>query len=282
LMLSTLIMTAALGIGDTMDQSVSGDVYDNLGPIDELVVVSQGQVAKVDLTSEGTFPATDFEALDAAVGEDVGIESLLPMLDARAAVLNEAQQLAEPEIVLTGIDPARLASFGGLVTTSGDVVDLGSMAPDSVVVSETLATDLGAVVGDTLTIFYGDTPTTWTVAAITQDSFLGGMRRGYASGLETSGLAMPLESLQQLTGQEGLLSAIAVSNDGGMGATDGVVATLTTALSGRGLGVDPIKQDRVENRDVLIALHRHLPGARTLLDLSRRAPDRADLHDARR
>jgi putative ABC transport system permease protein len=254
LMLSTLIMTAALGIGDTMDQSVSGDVFDNLGPIDELVVVSQGQVAKVDLTSEGTFPAADFEALDATVGAGAGIDRLLPMLDARAAVMNDAQQLAEPEIVLTGIDPARLASFGGLVTTSGDVIDLGSIAPDSVVVSETLATDLGAVVGDTLTIFYGDTPTTWTVAAIAQDSFLGGMRRGYASGLETSGLAMPLERLQQLTGQEGLLSAIAVSNHGGMGATDGVVATLNTALSGRGLGVDPIKQDRVENAETFSSL----------------------------
>src|SRR3712207_4649613 len=53
LMLSTLIIAAALGIGDTMNRSVSGDVYDTLGPIDELVVASQDPVANVDLTSEG-------------------------------------------------------------------------------------------------------------------------------------------------------------------------------------------------------------------------------------
>src|SRR5829696_9376974 len=41
LMLSTLIIAAALGAGDTIDHSATVDVYDNLGEIDELVVYSQ-------------------------------------------------------------------------------------------------------------------------------------------------------------------------------------------------------------------------------------------------
>src|ERR671914_1887644 len=40
LMLSTLIIAAALGTGDTVNYSVTGDVYTNLGPVDELVVAS--------------------------------------------------------------------------------------------------------------------------------------------------------------------------------------------------------------------------------------------------
>src|SRR6476620_8168730 len=41
LMLSTLIMSAALGIGDTIDYSMSNDVYDTLVHVDEQVVASQ-------------------------------------------------------------------------------------------------------------------------------------------------------------------------------------------------------------------------------------------------
>ena len=258
LMLSTLIIAAALGTGDTMDHSVTGDVYDNLGPVDELVVASRDPVANVDLASEGAFPVAAFDALAAAVAGDPRIDGLLPQLDARAAVVNETRRLAEPDIVLSGVDPGRLEAFGGLATTDGKAVDLASIAPDGVVLSAALATDLGAVVGDTLTVFYDDAPTTWSVAAIARDSYLSGTRRGYASGLETGGLAMPLTGLQRLTGQEGMLSAIAVSNDGGVrsgvDATDDVVATLTAATRGQGLGVDPIKQDRVDNAESFATL----------------------------
>src|SRR5688500_15345896 len=63
LMLSTLIIAAALGIGDTLDHSVSGDVYDRLGEVDELVVASRDPVASVDMVTEGTFPVAEFLAL---------------------------------------------------------------------------------------------------------------------------------------------------------------------------------------------------------------------------
>src|SRR5215213_11108756 len=41
LMLSTLIMAAALGTGDTIDYSMTTDVYDTYQRVDEQVVVSQ-------------------------------------------------------------------------------------------------------------------------------------------------------------------------------------------------------------------------------------------------
>src|SRR5918997_488171 len=40
LMLSTLIIAGALGTGDTLDHSATVEVYDNLGPVDELVIFS--------------------------------------------------------------------------------------------------------------------------------------------------------------------------------------------------------------------------------------------------
>src|SRR6266508_2900644 len=41
LMLSTLIISAALGTGDTVDNSISSAVYDGLGRVDEVVVFSK-------------------------------------------------------------------------------------------------------------------------------------------------------------------------------------------------------------------------------------------------
>src|SRR3954469_17785083 len=41
LMLSTLIMSAALGVGDTINYSLTNDVYDTYGHVDEQVVASQ-------------------------------------------------------------------------------------------------------------------------------------------------------------------------------------------------------------------------------------------------
>jgi putative ABC transport system permease protein len=250
LMLSTLIMASALGVGDTVDHSVTGEVYDTLGPIDELVAASQGASANVDLVSEGAFPATVFDSLEAAVADESGIDGLLPQLDARAAIVNEAGQLAEPDIIISGVDPARIDAFGGLAAPDGSTLDLAALAPNELILSESLATELEAAAGDEVTIYHDDAPSTWIVAGIAQDSYLSGTRRSDASGLETTGLVMPLASAQGLTGQPGMLTAIAVSNTGdtrsGRERTGDVVPVLTDALAGQGVGVDPIKRDRVE------------------------------------
>ena len=258
LMLSTLIIASALGVGDTVDHSITGEVYDNLGPIDELVIASRDASADVDLVSEGAFPATVFDSLEATVADDASIDGLLPQLDARAAIIHESSQLAEPDIIVSGVDPARIGDFGELRAPDGATLDLGALAPNELILSESLATDLDAATGDEVTIFHHDTPSTWIVAGIAQDSYLSGTRRSDASGLETTGLVMPLASVQELTGQPDMLSAIAVSNAGdtesGMERTGEVVPVLEAAVAGQGVGVDPIKQDRVETSEQFSAV----------------------------
>src|SRR6478735_12711017 len=51
LMLSTLIIAAALGTGDTIDHSATASTYEGLGPTDELVVHSQSDDGGADLTT---------------------------------------------------------------------------------------------------------------------------------------------------------------------------------------------------------------------------------------
>ncbi len=249
LMLSTLIIAAALGTGDTVDHSVTSDVETSLGSVDEVLVSSQDSLANIDLISEGAFPADVLGTLETTFADGSAIDGLLPMLDARAAVVNTSTNLAEPDIIISGVDPERLGAFGGLTATDGSAIDLTALAPDEVVLSESLAIDLDATPGHTITIHYANTPTTWTVAAIAEDSYLSGTRRGEFSWLETSGLVLPLGTVQAITGQAGMLSAIAVSNTGGEDATDEVVSQLTEALAGQSLGVDPIRQDRMDTAE---------------------------------
>src|SRR3954451_18620054 len=53
LMLSTLIISAALGTGDTLHYSLTKDTYDNLGHVDQLVVASsEFEVPNIDTVAK--------------------------------------------------------------------------------------------------------------------------------------------------------------------------------------------------------------------------------------
>lgn len=250
LMLSTMIVSAALGTGDTLDYSFNSDIYDNLGHVDELVVASRNGEAKVDLTADTAFADSSFTTVETAVLGDANVDGLMPMLDTHAPVSNGATNLAEPDVVLTGLDPTRLDAFGGLRSIDGQNIDAAALTSGGVVLSDTLADDLDAMPGDQITVYIGEQAVDLSVIAVAEDSYLSGLRRSRTTDLETAGMALSLAGLQQLTGKPGQISAIAVSNVGGardgVAATDEVVTKLRSALTGEVLGVDPIKQDRVE------------------------------------
>lgn len=255
LALSTLIIAAALGTGDTVNNSITSDVYSNLGQVDELVIASQSTEAKVDLTSQDAMPPRALEAIDAAAAADPNIDGVLPMLETRLPVTNGADQLAEPDVVVTGLDPERINSFGGLIATNGKQIDLNQLAPDEVVISATLADEIDATAGTLLTLNIGDTEHQFSVAAVAKDNYLSGTRRSRDTYLEYPGLTMPLGTLQTLLDRPGEISVIALSNAGNSKAgeklTDNVVAHFAPALEGQGLGIDTIKQDRVEDATLI-------------------------------
>src|SRR3712207_1997640 len=66
LMLSTLIIAAALGTGDTVNHSVTGDVYANLGQVDELIVASHDGEAHTDLIATLPLDPTALMLVDQA------------------------------------------------------------------------------------------------------------------------------------------------------------------------------------------------------------------------
>ncbi|MDP8907894.1 MAG: FtsX-like permease family protein, partial [Chloroflexota bacterium] len=248
LMLSTLIIAASLGTGDTLNYSLTADAYNNLGHVDELVVKSQAfEAPNADTTAK--IDAGAVELVQAAVKGNIHVDGVMPVLEEHVPVLNERTNLAEPDLLLTGLDPAHIDQFGGLRTEDGQPIELNAVGADGIVLSAKAAGKLEAKVGDRIMVVYNNTPTSRTVAAIAENSYLSGVRRGRGSGLELAGMVMPLADLQALTGQGGQLSAVAISNRGGV--RDGEVATgvvteaLREPLAGQQLGVDPIKQRAV-------------------------------------
>jgi putative ABC transport system permease protein len=250
LMLSTLIISAALGTGDTLDYSLTKDIYENYGNVDTLVVASQQVDAPyIDRTTKIDASALALVERELAGNKDV--DGIMPLLDETVPAQNLTRQQAEPNVVVIGVDPARLDQFGGLKTPDGKPIDLAALPANGVVLSEQAADNLDAAVGDTVAIYYGNAAHELTVAGIARNTYLSGYRRGREDYLEYPGLVMPLTALQDLTGQAGKLSAIAVSGAGGIreGYThgDAIKESLRPALTGSGLGVDIVKAHAVDD-----------------------------------
>jgi putative ABC transport system permease protein len=257
LMLSTLIISAALGTGDTLHHSLTKDSYENLGHVDQLVVPSS-EFEAPNADTNVKFDASNLAIVENALAENGSVDGVMPILDARVSTVNETKQQAEPAMILIGADPARFADFGGLKGTDGSAIDLGTVAADGVVLSEKAADDLDASVGDAITIYYEGVPHSLTVAAIAEDTYLSGYRRGREDFYEYPGMVLPLASVQALTGQENLLSAIAISGEGGVRDgfkhTDDVMDALEPTLSGTGLGVDAIKRYSVDDGEKIAGM----------------------------
>jgi putative ABC transport system permease protein len=250
LMLSTLIISASLGTGDTMNHSVSAEIYDLLGEVDEIVVFSQDTEADANTYLSQTIPADAVGVVEQAIVGNPHVDAIAPILVESVPVRNDTRQLAEPDVLLTGIEPASVDAFGGLISTDGTAIQLESLAQDAVVLSASAADQLDASPGDQLTAFYGNQPIPLTVSAIAPDSALTGVMNP-----DTLGMVMPLQRLQALTGQPNLISLVAISNAGGtrdgMQHSDAVGAALSPALEGTQLGVNLLKQDGVEQAEEL-------------------------------
>src|SRR5829696_2843867 len=157
LMLSTLIISAALGTGDTLHHSLTKDTYDNLGHVDQLVVASSDFEAP-DIDTVAKIDENVLATVDAALAGDPNVDGVMPILDAHVSVVNETTQQAEPDVILLGADGSRFAGFGGLTATDGTTIELDAIGADGVVLSQTAADALDASAGDSITVYSDNEP----------------------------------------------------------------------------------------------------------------------------
>jgi putative ABC transport system permease protein len=251
LMLSTLIISAAFTTGDTLDHSIRAEVLNLLGPVDEIVIVSAGDNEAGTSSSlvGAQIPEQVATDLSIRLAGNPDIDAILPALTESVPAINRRTGLSEPWLVLTGLDPAALGPFGGLTSLDGEPIDLAALPNGGIVLGESGAEELDAVVGDTLLVYAHNQPHELTVAAIAVDSPLTGMYDPNTAG----GFALPLTSAQTMLDRLATISLIAISNRGGVEdgvvLTDRVVATVDAALAGTPYRTEPLKQTNLKDAE---------------------------------
>ena len=114
LALSTMIITSALGIGDTIDYSSKVDVYDDLGAVDIQISTtalaaqtnfsfSSGPAQEID--DEGWFDAGVGDRVAALVRDDAGrvLDASVPAILQTLPVVNSANSLSEAGVQIRDI-----------------------------------------------------------------------------------------------------------------------------------------------------------------------------------
>ncbi len=204
LMLSTLIISSALGTGDTLNHSIRSDIVSSLGQIDEILTATQG--SSLGLTgSSPYFPEERLSTLRAQLGDFDKIDAMIPMISERAPISNSAADQSVGLMNIVGIDPATLSVFGPLQDSRGQDVDLAPLIDGQVFINESAAEELGAEPGAELQMFLRESPVNLRVAGIVAD--------GGLAGRDESTL-IALTVAQEIFDKPDQINSVAVSNKG--------------------------------------------------------------------
>jgi putative ABC transport system permease protein len=262
LMLSTLITTAAFTTGDTVDYSISNAAYDALQRTD-LVLNASTQESKHGPGS-GTglsqiyYNDSAVPVLERQFSGDPDIDGFLPLLMEPVSMVDRNSGLAEPSVLLTGVDPQRQEQLGGLRLTRGGRYDLETLSDGDVLLSKKAANSLQAKIGDTITIFAAGHQRDVQVAGVVENELASGALADGSGG----GASMRLDAVQSITGHAGQVNGIGVALKGGvrgsLSVADGAAERMTpfvTSTAGRaalGVGdrtvqVETFKKDAVED-----------------------------------
>lgn len=202
-MLSTVIMAAAFGTGDTISFSIRSQAVDGLQEIDELIFPTRaadgGSFGAIYISQERLD-----QILDALSAND-NIDGIMPQIAASAPVQNQRTQLTEGQMNIVGLDPSRMDGFGGLALSGGGETRLDDLAASEVYLSENGVDEIDARVGDEIDVFIQDHTETFTVKGV--------LERGGFAGTQPT-MVMTLERAQALLEPPGPVNLIAVSNNG--------------------------------------------------------------------
>ena len=226
LMLSTLIISAALGTGDTIYYSIRHSVVEGLGEIDE--VLSSGEAGQSDLRGDPYFPIERFDALAADTAADDAIDGLAPLIAESLPAVNPTTRQSAGAMRIAAIDPARLGVFGPVLDANGGEARLEELGEGEAYINEEAADELDASAGDTIVFYTQDGETSLRVLRVVED--------GGLAGQDPTAL-LTLDAAQRMFGKPGQINSVLVSNrgDGEQGAelSDEVTERLRGLLTDR-------------------------------------------------
>ncbi len=216
LMLSTVIISAAFTTGDTVDRSITSQVYGVLGSMDQIIQARPDEDSAFEdptlaLVRDQTFDATSVTGLVSNLKSNPTFDYVIPAFSSQAVAINNAKRLSSQQFNVLGLDPTAAKGLPDIESSSGQKLTLDQLGANELYVNEAAADEMDAKAGDTISINVGDKPTPFRVKAIVKDRRLAGA--GGISVLREGGV-MPLAAAQALFNAPGQLTMIAVSNKG--------------------------------------------------------------------
>ena len=250
LMLATMLFSASFTVGDTLTNSIRTQALEFIGETDVLVR-SEAQENAAGPGGPGPVAGTGY--FDAGVADSVRnrldderIGGVAPLVTETVPLVSEDTDLSEPAVETLGIESGAMEGFDEISTASGSTLSVDDLADDEVYVSAATADRLDAEKDDTIQAFLGEQPTELTVAGVYES--------GANPAAETS-MVMPLQRLQELTGNEGRINAVIITHEGpaveGAAGTNRTTDAIGPVLAANNLEADPIKRETLDQADEL-------------------------------
>ena len=246
LMLSTLIMSAAFGTGDTLTTSVTSEVYSILGEADEWISWDSEKVPAPE--NEQVIPLSQVEEWQRLFADDPDIEAIVPFQRETLPVQNLRTRLNDPTARIVAFREQDAAALGGLTDLRGQPVRLNA---NQIAINEALADEIESEVGDRVILLYQGLPAEFEIVALVPTGVLSGAIGPNAR----RGGAVNFEALTQLTGRGQNADAVFVSNTGGvrdgLHRSDAVMAKFEPLLEDTPYQIIALKQDQVNFAELI-------------------------------
>src|SRR5581483_2739099 len=160
LMLSSLIISAAFTTGDTVARSLTSQVYNLLGSVDETIQLSGGLTDhEVDQEDPGAVQLDEGFALSQAAGlvqqlrADPNVDAVVPMYTQVAVAVNPAKQQSSPIFSVSGVDAGAMAGLSDIKDArSGKTLRVSDLVPGEMYVTKSGADELDVKPGDTIDV----------------------------------------------------------------------------------------------------------------------------------
>ena len=206
IMISTLIMAAAFGTGDSITYSIRKNAISALGTIDEIIVSARADESDT-IGSFNYFSFDRYEQLKVELSDFDLVDGLAPGIGEFAPTVNTRTSLSEGQMQITGVAPDSLNGFGQFHLTNGQEIRLETLGPNDALINEEAALELDAMLGDELVTFVGGSSVKFRVQGVVDSGGLAG---------DGSTLLVRLDRAQEMFGREGQINSIAISNSGGV------------------------------------------------------------------
>ncbi len=253
LTLGTIIISSALGTGDTISHTFKKEGVLTLGPLDERIDLLGDKVeGLVYYERPPYFTQAEGDAVIAKISGDPNIDGVSTAIIENAPGINISTTRSDPSINMIGIGNDPKGAFGRYKNIDGQPVDIKDLPTGSVFVNERAVDKIGAKPGDSIKLILAQKTVDVKVHGVIQDE--GSLSR-VGTGANTPVVIMPLAFAQQALGKPGEINIVLVSNTGdtlkGAELTDEVMPVIRSATEGTRLSVQDVKLDAVKQAELI-------------------------------